>query len=65
MVKYGLAALVVSSIWFFVRTGMGIPDNTPLFHEGIFLFADRLAAILGIAGVVLLAIGIISRFSER
>jgi len=64
MIKYGLAAVVVSIIWFLVRIGLGIPDNTPLFHEGIFLFADRLAVIVGIAGAILLAIGAISRFSE-
>jgi hypothetical protein len=64
MIKYGLAAVVVSLIWFFVRGYLGMPDNTPLFQEGIFLFGDRLAVILGIAGVILVVIGVIRFFRE-
>lgn len=64
MIKYGLAAVVVSLIWFFVRGYLGMPDNTPLFHEGIFLFGDRLAVILGIAGVILAAIGVTRLFRK-
>lgn len=41
-----------------------MPDDTPLFQEGIFLFADRLAVILGIAGVILAIIGLIRFFRE-
>lgn len=64
MIKYGLAAVVVSLIWFFVRAYLGMPDNTPLFQEGIFLFGDRLAVILGIAGVILAVIGAIRFLRE-
>ena len=64
MDKYGLSAIVVSLIWFFVRAYLGMPDGTPLFQDGIFLFADRLAVILGIAGVVLAIIGVIQFFRE-
>ena len=65
MIKYGLAAVVVSLIWFFVRGYLGMPDNTPLFQEGIFLFGDRLAVILGIAGVILTIIGAVQFFREQ
>ena len=64
MIKYGLAAVIVSLIWFFVRAYLGMPDNTPLFQEGIFLFADRAGVILGIAGVILAIIGVIQFFRE-
>ena len=64
MIKYGLSAVVVSLIWFFVRGYLGMPGSTPLFQEGIFLFADRLAVILGIAGVILAIIGTIHFFRE-
>jgi len=64
MIKYGLAAVIVSLLWFFVRGYLGMPDDTPLFQEGIFLFADRLAVILGIAGVILAIIGVIQFFRE-
>jgi hypothetical protein len=64
MIRYGLSAIVVSLIWFFVRAYLGMPDDTPLFQEGIFLFADRLAVILGIAGVILAIIGLIRFFRE-
>jgi len=64
MIKYGLAAIIVSLLWFFVRGYLGMPDNTPLFQEGIFLFGDRLAVILGIAGVILAVIGAIRFFRE-
>lgn len=64
MIKYGLAAVVVSLIWFFVRGYLRMPDDTPLFQEGIFLFGDRLAVILGIAGVILAVIGAIRFFRE-
>ena len=59
MIKYGLSAVVVALIWFFVRAYLGMPGDTPLFQEGIFLFADRLAVILGIAGVILAIMGTI------
>ena len=65
MIKYGLAAVVVSLIWFFVRGYLGMPDNAPLFQEGIFLFGDRLAVILGIAGVILTIIGAVQFFREQ
>ena len=64
MIKYGLSAIVVSLIWFFVRGYLGMPDNTPLFQEGIFLFGDRLAVILGVAGVILTIIGVIQLFRK-
>ena len=64
MVKYGLSAVVVSLIWFFVRAYLGMPGDTPLFQEGLFLFADRLAVILGIAGLILAVIGMIQYFRE-
>ena len=64
MIKYGLSAIVVSLIWFFVRAYLGMPDGIPLFQEGIFLFADRLAVILGIAGIILAAIGVIQFFRD-
>lgn len=64
MIKYGLAAVIVSLLWFFVRAYLGMPDGTALFQEGIFLFADRLAVILGIAGVILAIIGVIQFFRE-
>ena len=64
MIKYGLSAVVVSLIWFFVRGYLGMPGSTPLFQEGIFLLADRLAVILGIAGVILAIIGTIHFFRE-
>jgi len=64
MIRYGLSAIVVSLIWFFVRGYLGMPGNTPLFHEGIFLFGDRLAVILGIAGIILAIIGAIRLFRE-
>jgi arginine exporter protein ArgO len=65
MIKYGLSAIVVSLIWFFVRGYLGMPNNTPLFQEGIFLFGDRLAVILGIAGVILTIIGAVQFFREQ
>ena len=64
MIKYGLSAVIVSLLWFFVRGYLGMPDDTPLFQEGIFLFADRLAVILGIAGIILALIGAIRFFHE-
>jgi hypothetical protein len=64
MIKYGLAAVIVSLLWFFVRGYLGMPHNTPLFQEGIFLFGDRLPVILGIAGVILTVIGGIRFFRE-
>ena len=64
MIRYGLSAVVVSLIWFFVRGYLRMPDNTPLFQEGIFLFGDRLAVILGIAGVILAIIGATRFFRE-
>lgn len=64
MIKYGLSAVIVSLIWFFVRGYLGMPDGTRLFQEGIFLFGDRLALILGIAGVILAIIGVIRLFRE-
>jgi len=64
MIKYGLAAVVASLLWFFVRGYLGMPDNIPLFQEGIFLFGDRLAVILGIAGVILAVIGAVQFFRE-
>jgi hypothetical protein len=64
MIKYGFAAIVVSIIWFFVRAYLRMPDATPLFQEGIFLFADRLAVILGIAGAILGVLGLIRFFRE-
>jgi len=64
MIRYGLSAVIVSLIWFFVRGYLGMPDNTPLFQEGIFLFGDRLAVILGTAGVILVVIGLIRFFRE-
>jgi hypothetical protein len=64
MIKYGLAVVIVSLLWFFVRGYLGMPDNTPLFQEGIFLFGDRLAVILGIAGIILTVIGAIQSFRE-
>jgi len=64
MIKYGLAAVIVSLLWFFVRGYLGMPSNTPLFQEGIFLFGDRLAVVLGIAGVILAIIGVIQFFRE-
>jgi hypothetical protein len=64
MIKYGLAAVIVSLLWFFVRGYLRMPDNTPLFQEGIFLFGDRLAVILGIAGVILAVIGAIRFFRK-
>jgi hypothetical protein len=57
MIRFGFAAVAVSVIWFLVRRGLGIPDHTPLFHGGVFLFGDGLAAIVGVAGVILLFIG--------
>jgi len=42
-----------------------MPDNTPLFQEGIFLFGDRLAVILGIAGIILTIIGAVQFFREQ
>jgi len=65
MIKYGLSAIAVSLIWFFVRGYLGMPDNTPLFQEGIFLFGDRLAVILGIAGIILTIIGAVQFFREQ
>lgn len=64
MIKYGLVAVVVSLLWFFVRGYLGMPSNISLFQEGIFLFGDRLAVILGIAGVILAIIGVIQFFRE-
>jgi len=64
MIKYGLAAVIVCLLWFFVRGYLRMPYNTPLFHEGIFLFGDRLAVILGIAGAILVVIGVIRFFRE-
>ena len=64
MIRYGLSAVVVSLIWFFVRAYLGMPDGTALFQEGVFLFADRLAVILGIAGIILAIIGAIQYLRE-
>jgi hypothetical protein len=64
MIKYGLAAVIVSLLWFFVRGYLEMPDDTPLFQEGIFSFGDRLAVILGIAGVTLAVIGAIRFFRK-
>ena len=64
MIKYGLAGAVVALLWFFVRGYLGMPDDIPLFQEGIFLFGDRLAVILGIAGAILVVIGVIRFFRE-
>jgi len=64
MIKYGLSAVAVSLIWFFVRGYLGMPDDTPLFQEGIFLFGDRLAVILGVAGLILAAIGVTQLFRK-
>ena len=64
MIRYGLSAVTVSLIWFFVRGYLGMPDDIPLFHEGIFLFGDRLAVVLGIAGAILAIIGVARFFRE-
>jgi len=64
MIKYGLSSIIVALIWFFVRAYLGMPGDTPLFQEGVFLFADRLAVFLGIAGIILAIIGTIQFFRE-
>lgn len=47
-----LACLVVSLIWFWVRVHLGMPTDTPLFHNRYWIFGDGLAMALGVGGVV-------------
>ena len=47
-----LACLIVSLIWFWVRVHLGMPADTPLFHNRLWIFGDGLAMTLGIGGIV-------------
>lgn len=62
MIKYGLSAIAVSLIWFFARVYFGIPA-VPVF-EGDFQSPDRMAAILGVAGVVVAGIGAVQLLND-
>ncbi len=47
-----LVCIIVSLIWFWVRVYLGMPAETPLFHDRYWIFGDGLAMALGIGGVV-------------
>jgi len=64
MIKYGLSAVIVSLIWFFVRAYLGMPAGYALFQEGVFRFGDTLAVILGVGGIILAIIGVAQFFQE-
>ena len=55
MIKYGLGVVAISLIWFFARVYFGSPAT--LVFQGDFQAFDRMAAILGVAGVVVAGIG--------
>lgn len=63
MIKYGLCAAFVALIWFFFRVYFGIP-GTPVF-QGDFQSPDRMAAILGVAGVVVAGIGSVQFLNDE
>ena len=63
MIKYGLSAIAVSLIWFFASPYFGIPA-VPVF-QGAFQSPDRMAAILGVAGVVVAGIGAVRVFRDE
>ena len=54
-----VACLVVSLIWFWVRVSLGMPADTPLFHDRYWIFGDGLAMALGIGGIVFIVLWII------
>ena len=54
-----VACLVVSLIWFWVRVSLGMPADTPLFHDRYWIFGDGLAMALGVGGIVFIVLWII------
>ena len=55
-----VACLIVSLIWFWVRVSLGMPADTPLFHDRYWIFGDGLAMALGIGGIVFIVSWIIA-----
>ena len=47
-----VACIIVSLIWLWVRVSLGMPADTPLFHDKYWIFGDGLAIALGVIGVV-------------
>ena len=48
-----LSFIIVSSIWLWVRMGLHMPAETPLFSDKYWIFGDGLAIALGVAGILL------------
>ena len=63
MIRFGLITVVVSLIWFFARVYFGIPA-VPVF-QGDFQTPDRMAAIFGVAGVVVAGIGTVRLLNDE
>ena len=48
---YGLLAVSISLIWFFVRWILEIPSGIPLFSDNNFYYGDIGMTVLGILGI--------------
>ncbi len=48
--------LIVSMLWFIVRAILEMPSGTPLFCGTVFAWADTLAVVFGVVGVVSLVL---------
>jgi len=59
MLIYPLGLIIVSLLWFFVRAYLEIPENTPLFQQGTFMFGDSFVAGLGALGALVITARII------
>ena len=59
MLGYPLGLIIVSLLWFFVRAYLEIPENTPLFQQGTFMFADSLVTGIGASGALVITLRII------
>jgi hypothetical protein len=59
MLGYPLALIIVSLLWFLVRAYLEIPEDTPLFQQGTFMFADSLVTGIGALGALVITLRII------
>jgi len=59
MMVYPLGLVIVSLLWFFVRAYLKIPEDTPLFKEGTFMFGDSLVMGIGALGALVITVRMI------
>jgi len=59
MMVYPLGLVIVSLLWFFVRAYLEIPEDTPLFQEGTFMFGDSLVMGIGALGALVITVRMI------